>query len=181
MHLSPTHNNFNRGHIILSENVVNPLRTGSIKVSVGRTTTDGLSQAYIMLDDMEWVFRLKPSFVMLFPSEESINRKNAKTNATIVYPKYANKNMEFEEFASGTASLKTYFFGNEKEKRQFDLYYRFFEIGFSLYDFKGLEKSIFKINSDTKIEVSSSNYVHPSIVSGKTPDIIASARIVRHN
>lgn len=181
MKLSPTHNNFDRGRIILNENIINPLRSGSIEISVGRTSIDGLGQAYIMLDKMDWVFRLKPSFVMVFPSEESINRKNAKTNATIIYPKYANKELEFDEFAKGTARLKTYFFGNEKMSRQFDLYYRFFEIGFSIDKITGLDKSIFKLNQDTKLEISSSDYVHPSIIAGKTSDIIASARVVRYN
>ena len=69
MKLSPTHNNFDRGHIILNENIINPLRSGSIEISVGRTSIDGLGQASIMLDKMDWVFRLKPSFVMVFPSE----------------------------------------------------------------------------------------------------------------
>lgn len=182
MKLIPTRSSFNcGGHIVLEENVVNPLRSGSIDISVGRTTTNGLGQAYIMLDNMEWVFRLKPSFVMIFPSEESINRKNSRSNATIIYPKHAGKEMEFDEFAKGTARLKTYFFGNDKTSRQFDLYYRFFEIGFSIDKISGLDKSIFRLNADTKLEISSSNYVHPSIVLGKTPDIIASARVVRYN
>ena len=43
------------------------------------------------------------------------------------------------------------------------------------------DKSIFKLNQDTKLEISSSDYVHPSIIAGKTSDIIASARVVRYN
>lgn len=175
-----TNNHFKRGEIIL-ENVINPIRSGSIKLSVGRTTYNDHTYAYIMMDNLDWIFRFKPSFVMLFPSEESLNSENKKSNAIIVYPKNASRRMEFNELGSGTAKLKTYFFGNEKKDRAFDLYYRFFEIGFTLSKIDNLDKSIFKLNKNTIIEISSEDYTHPTVFTGKTDELIASARVVRVN
>ena len=164
----------------LQENIVNPFRSGKVKISVGKTSYEGLTQTFVMIDELSWLFRLKPSFVMLFPSEKALNTQGG-TNVNIIYPKYADKNMEFNVLSSGTADLRTYFFGEPKEDRSFDMYYRFFEVGFKLFNFKGLDDSLLKLKSSTEISISSKDYEHPSFVSGKTEKFKVRARASRKN
>lgn len=167
--------------LYLSENISNPLRSGKVKISVGKTSNNQLTQYYIMIDDLDWLMRLKPSFVMLFSDESVFSHSGDKTNTIVVYPRYANKNMEFTTLAKGTADLTTYFFGNPKDNRTFDWYYRLFEIGFKLTNFKGLEKAIFKLGKNTIVNITSKDYKHPDIFTGKTSKFKIRARVSREN
>lgn len=168
--------------VTLQENIPNPFRTGKVTVSVGKTTYENLTQAFIMLDKLDWLFRLKPSFVMLFPSEKALREDGDKTNTTIIYPKVADTEMDFNILTEGKAHLTTYFFGEPKKGRTFDLYFRFFEIGFRLTDFTGLEKSIFRFYEGTEISISSETYKHPTIITGNTGDEFkCRARVTRKN
>lgn len=169
--------------LILSENIINPLRTslGRVKISIGKTTYDKLTQSFLMINNLAWLFRLDPSFVMLFPSEKALSKDGDNTNCTIFYPKYADKNLEFNVQAKGTADMRTYFFGEPKEGRSFDMYYRLFETGFKLYNFKGLENSPLKLTGNTEISISSKDYEHPSFPGGNTKHFKTRARVSRKN
>lgn len=166
-----------------SENVINPLRThlGRAKISIGKTTYDKLPQYFIMIDNLSWLFRVSPSFVMLFPSAADLAKDGDSANTFIVYPKYADKNLEFNVLAKGTADMRTYFFGEPKEGRFMDFYYRLFETGFKLYNFEGLEKSPLKLKPETEISISSKDYEHPSFPSGDTKHFKVRARVTRKN
>lgn len=169
--------------LYFTENIINPIRThiGRAKISVGKTTYDKLPQYFIMIDDLAWLFRVSPSFVMLFPSAADLDKDGDSANTFLVYPKYADKNLEFNVMAKGTADMRTYFFGEPKEGRLFDMFYRLFETGFKLYNFEGLEKSPLKLTSKTEISISSKDYEHPSIVSGDTKKFKVRARVSRKN
>lgn len=134
-----------------------------------------------MIDELAWIFRLKPSFVMLFPDEKALTSPGDKTNTTILYPKYADQDLEFNVLSSGRAKLKTYFLGEPKEGRLFDIYFRFFETGFRLTNFTGLEDSIFKLTNKTELSISSEDYKHPSFVTGKTKQFKVNGRIQRYS
>ena len=169
--------------LVLSENIINPLRTspGKVNISVGRTTYDKFTQYFLMIDNLSWLFRLDPSFVMLFPSYKALSKDGDTTNCTIIYPKYADKNLAFNVDAKGTADMRTYFFGEPKEGRFMDMYYRLFETGFKLYNFKGLDDSPLKLTSKTEISISSKDYEHPSFPSGDTKRFKTRARVNRKN
>lgn len=167
---------------ILNENIVNPFRSGKVSIKIGTTTYKNLNHDFIMLDNMEWLFKLKPSFVILLPKNSDITKKNSKLNVEIIYPKQASTKMNFNIVSSGSADLNTYFFGNEKEDRSFDFYYRFFETGFTLTNFQNLEKSPLKFSNNTKLSISSQEYRHPSIVTGDTNGVFSvNARLNRIN
>lgn len=165
----------------LEENIKNPLRSGKVKISIGKTTYKDRSSTFLMIDNLAWMFRFNPSFVLIFPTEKALQKDDDMTNATLIYPKFASKNMEFNKLHNGTAYLTTYFFGEPKEDRSFDWFYRFSEYGFRLSDFKGLEDSILKLNSDTTLHISSRDYEHPTFVSGETKDFKVYARVNRKN
>ena len=168
--------------VMVQENVVNPFRSGTVKISVGKTTYQRLTQAFIMIDNLDWLFRLKPSFVMLMPSEKALLNNGDRTNIVILYPRYADQELEFNVLSKGKASLRTYFFGEPKEDRMFDLFFRFFETGFKLSHFEGLEKSIFKFHNGTELKISSEKYRHPTIITGNTNgEFKVNARISREN
>ena len=169
--------------ITLTENLLyNPFRSGRIDISVAKTTFEGHTVTCLILDNMEWLFKLKPSFVMILPSEKALDRDGSSTNTTIIYPKFAQKNMNFKILSRGSARVKSDFFGTAKEGRTFDFYYRFFETGFELTEFEGLENSDLKLKPKTKLEVSSSDYSHPSMITGnygKESDFKVFARVKR--
>lgn len=89
--------------------------------------------------------------------------------------------MEFNVIAKGTADMRTYFFGEPKEGRTFDMYYRLFETGFKLYNFEGLENSPLKLTSETEISISSKDYEHPKFSTGETLRFKVRARVNRKN
>ena len=70
---------------ILNENIVNPFRSGKVSIKIGTTTYKNLNHDFIMLDNMEWLFKLKPSFVILLPKNSDITKKNSKLNVEIIY------------------------------------------------------------------------------------------------
>lgn len=163
----------------ITENILVPWRTGNVDISIGKTSYNGLTQCFLMIDNLSWLFRLKPSFVFLFPSFKSLSNDGSKTNIEIFYPRYADKNMEFKKLNSGTASLKTYFFGHPKDDRSFDFYYRFFENGFTLTNFKNLDSSELNLTSETSLEISSKDYKDPDFMSGNNTKFKIKARIQR--
>ena len=168
--------------VSLQENLKNPFRSGRVDISVGKTTYEHLTQAFIMIDHLDWLFRLKPSFVMLFPSEKALQKDGDRTNITVLYPKEADTNVEFNILSEGRAYLSTYFFGEPKEDRTFDFFFRFFEVGFRMTAFEDLDKSIFRLYEGTEISISSEKYKHPSILSGDTGgELKVRARVSRKN
>ena len=70
--------------LVLNENIINPLRTspGRVNISVGKTTYDKFTQYFLMIDNLAWLFRLDPSFVMLFPSYKALSKDGDTTNCT---------------------------------------------------------------------------------------------------
>ena len=96
-------NLFSEGAIYYYEN-----RTNSKK----DYSNENLNHDFIMLDNMEWLFKLKPSFVILLPKNSDITKKNSKLNVEIIYPKQASTKMNFNIVSSGSADLNTYFFQN---------------------------------------------------------------------
>lgn len=69
---------------LIIENIINPLRNhiGKANISIGKTTYDKLTQFFIMIDNLAWLFKLSPSFVMLFPSEKALAKDGDNTNCT---------------------------------------------------------------------------------------------------
>ena len=164
----------------LYENVINPLRCGHISIKVGKTTYNDLDQTFIMLSDLDWMFKLNPSFALLFQSANALD-KPGKTNVTVLYPKKANIEMNFNVLSSGSCDARTYFFGEEKSDRSFDLFYRLFETGFRLYNFKGLEDSLLKIKPETVLHISSKEFEHPTFITGSNKTFSCKARVEREN
>ena len=164
----------------LYENIINPLRCGHISIKVGKTTYNDLDQTFIMLNDLDWMFTLNPSFVLLFQSANALD-KPSKTNVTVLYPKKASIELNFNVLSSGSCDVSTYIFGEEKSDRPFDAYYRLFETGFRLYNFKGLEKSLLKIKPETVLHISSKDYEHPHFITGDNKTFSCKARIEREN
>lgn len=157
--------------ITLTENLLfNPFRSGRIDISVAKTTFEGHTVTCLILDNLEWLFKLKPSFAMIIPSEKALDKDGASTNSIIIYPKFARNNMNFKILSRGTAKVQTDFFGTPKKDRLFDFYFRFFETGFELTDFKGLEDSDLKLTPSTKLEITSSQYKHPKMTNGDYGD-----------
>ncbi len=141
------------------------------KLEIGQIDYKGLKQHCFIVDELKWLGKLSPSFLVIVPNLKNLSTTNKGTNGIIVYPKPAQTELNYNSVASGTAHLYSYFFGREKPGRTFDLIYRMFEEGFSLENFKGFENnSILPLNKNSEISISTKGYKHPNIITGKTID-----------
>ena len=141
----------------------------------------GLSEYCFVMDELKWLGKLSPSFLLIVPNLENLTETNKGTNGTIIYPKPAQTTLNYHTLIKGKANLYSYFFGREKPGRTFDLIFRLFEEGFSLDNFKGFEaNSPLILTKDSEISISTKGYKHPSIITGKVKDTeTIPARILR--
>ncbi len=151
------------------------------KLQIGQIDYKGLKQHCFILDNLKWLGKLSPSFLLLIPNIKNLINKGKGTNGLIIYPKPAQTQLNFNAISTGTIDLYSYFFGREKPGRTLDLIYRLFEEGFSFENFKGFENdSILPLPNDAVISISTKGYKHPNIITGNLQDSKPiTARILR--
>jgi len=123
-------------NLLLRESI--PWRNGNIFLNYGVTTIAAHSYKCLVLHDLSFLFTLKPSFMIVVPEmEDFLKEKNAGVNGMLIVPREAQQ-LAYTKKETGTCSAKTFFFGRPNPDRLFDFYFRIFERGFSIYNFKNL-------------------------------------------
>ena len=153
-----------------------PWRSGQIDFAIGETTYNGLRYDCLILDKLNWLLQLNPSFMFLIPKLEKLDEAGDSTNGFIIVAKEAQQ-QGYTIREQGSCEVTTYFFGRPKSDRDFDWFYRLFEEGFRLHDFEDIES----LNNDTILDISTKGYKNPSIISGKVSEdkLMLKARITR--
>ncbi len=153
---------------IITESI--PWRNGQINFSIGRASLNNLTMDCFILNDLDWVMKLNPSFMVCFPVDQNsetpfstIIDNGSSTNAIIIVSKQA-QNMGYSKSDSGTCLAKTYFFGRRAPDRTFDLYFRLFERGFSISQIEGVK--LFSSDSQFDITTSKEDYSKSSVFTG---------------
>ena len=154
---------------IITESI--PWRNGIIKFAIGETTLDHTPMDCFILNDIKWLFKLNPSFMLCFPKDprnkepfSSVMKKGSQTNGFIIVSSEA-QNLGYSKIDTGTCKAKTYFFGREKPERTFDLFFRLFERGFSVSNINGID--FFKGNEIFNITTNKKDYSKSSFIKGK--------------
>ena len=144
-----------------------PWRSGKITLDTGILDKDGLTYECFILSGLNWLFQLKPSFMFVIPSLKKLNKIGNSSNGNIIYAKHAQE-LGYTIVNSGTCTILTKWFGDSKENRTLDTFQRIFETGFTLTDFNGFNKknSLVKLDKDSEISISSSDYSHPGVFLG---------------
>ena len=124
--VSPTH---------LQEAV--PWRVGTVPLEKGRTSIDGLSQECLVLNELSFIMKLNPSFMLVVPKMKLLYKDGGGTNGYIITARKAQQ-LEYQTIQKGSCLAKAYFFGRPKPGRTLDIYQRIFEQGFSIENIKGI-------------------------------------------
>ncbi len=169
---------------ILMESI--PWRNGIVQFAIGETILDNTPMDCFIINNIEWLFKLNPSFMLCLPKDPrinepfaSINRKGSETNGIIIVSSEA-QHLGYSKIDSGLCKAKTYFFGRKKPERTFDLFFRLVERGFSISDIEGIKlfdgTEIFDITTNKK------DYSKSSFITGKrvvaTPILGRNGKIV---
>ena len=154
---------------VLMESI--PWRNGTIEFAIGETILDKVPMDCFILNNIEWLFKLNPSFMLCLPKDPRmkepfslINKKGSETNGIIIVSSEAQE-LGYSKDDSGSCKAKTYFFGKEKPERTFDLFFRLFERGFSISNIKGID--LFNGNETFDITTKKKDYSKSSFITGK--------------
>jgi len=158
-----------------------PWRSGTIPFDLVSLSFGDVPNKGIVLNNLRMVANLNPSFLFYTAEDAVFNTPDISTNGYIIAAKNADQ-VEFTVEKSGTCEVITHFFGRPKKGRLFDWFYRIFEHGFQLTNFKGCKG--FSDKTILNISVRKSDYKHPSLLLGgvkKDTTYKSSARITRVN
>ena len=154
---------------ILTESI--PWRNGTIEFAIGETVLDKTPMDCFILNNLRWLFKLNPSFMLCFPKDRksikpfvSIIDKGSETNGFIIVSKQA-QNLGYSKIDIGQCKAKTYFFGRKKPERTFDLFLRFAERGFSISNIMDIE--LFNGDETFDITTKKTEYSKSSFRTGK--------------
>ncbi len=169
---------------VLMESI--PWRNGTINFAIGETVLDKTPMDCFILNDIKWLFKLNPSFMLCIPKDQrvrkpfsSIVEKGSETNGIIIVSNEA-QDLGYSKDDSGSCKAKTYFFGKKKPERTFDLFFRLFERGFSVSNIKEIE--LFDGSETFDITTKKKDYSKSSLITGNrvtaTPILGAKGQIV---
>jgi len=115
-----------------------PWRSGKVPIEIGKTSFTGVSQDCIVLNNLQFLFKMNPSFMVIVPEMNLLEEVGGGTNGTLILAVEAQQ-MEFRSLEQGKCKAKTYFFGRPKSDRTMDWYLRMYEKGFSIQNMEGLK------------------------------------------
>jgi len=140
-----------------------PWRSGKIPFIYGATDLKGLSQKCLILNDLKFIMKLKPSLMLVIPKIEILKKVGGGTNGWLITARKA-QDLEYTKIKQGSCDAKTYFFGRPRQGRTFDWIQRIGERGFSIENIDGI--GIFPKNSQLDFTVSKKDYSMSSFFSG---------------